>query len=190
MPSVKNMFDIDLTHQRVLIREDFNVPIQDGKVTNEERILRALPTLKTALETKACVIVLSHLGRPTEGTFDPLFSLAPVATILSKHLKQNVPLIKNWLEGITVAPGQLVLCENVRFNIGEEANDPVLAKRMAALCDVFVMDAFATAHRAQASTVGVAEYAPIACAGPLLQAELVALSRALDHPKHPVIAIV
>lgn len=186
----KKMSDMDLTHQRVLIREDFNVPIENGKITNDERILRALPTLHQALQQNAAVMILSHLGRPKEGEYDAQFSLEPVAESLSKHLKKSVPLIKNWLNGIDVKPGDIVLCENVRFNRGESENDSDLSQKMAKLCDVFVMDAFATAHRAQASTVGVAQYAPIACAGPLLVSEIEALTRATQHAKKPVIAVV
>lgn len=184
------MSDIDLMNQRVLIREDLNVPMEAGKITNDERIIRAFPTIEKALEAKARAIVLSHLGRPEEGKYDASFSLAPVAEALSKKLNHPVPLVKNWLDGIDVEPGAVVLCENVRFNRGENENDPGLATRMAKLCDVFVMDAFATAHRRQASTVGVAQYAPIACAGPLLVSEIKALSQALKNPKKPLVAIV
>lgn len=184
------MSTLDLTNQRVLIREDLNVPIKNGNITSEERIDRALPTIQRALQANARVMIMSHLGRPTEGKFDAEFSLAPVAAVLSKKLKQDVPLISNWLDGVEIKPGQAVLCENVRFNVGENDNDPALAKRMAALCDIFVMDAFATAHRAQASTVGVADYAPVACAGPLLVEEVDALTHALQNPKRPLIAIV
>ena len=184
------MGSIDLKDKRVLIREDLNVPIQDGKVVSDERIQRALPTLREALKANARVMILSHLGRPEEGEFDAAFSLEPVAKALSDALGQEVPLVKDYLKGADVAPGQAVLCENVRFNVGEKTNDTALSKRLAALCDVFVMDAFATAHRVQASTVGVAEYAPIACAGPLLLGELKALSDALKNPKRPLLAIV
>ncbi len=186
----KKMVDLELSGKRVFIREDLNVPMENGKIINDERILRALPTIELALKKNARVMVMSHLGRPEEGKFDPECSLAPVAQALSEKLNCAVPLIKDWLNGISVEPGKVVLCENVRFCMGENKNDPSLAKRMAALCDVFVMDAFATAHRAQASTVGVAEYAPIACAGPLLVSEVDALSRALHHPKKPVVAII
>jgi len=182
--------DIDLNNKRVLIREDLNVPIKDGKITSLERIQRALPTIKKALSANARVILLSHLGRPKEGEFNPEFSLAPVADALSEALNQTVTLVTDYLNGADVAPGEVVLCENVRFNAGEKNNDPALSKRLAALCDVFVMDAFATAHRAQASTAGVTEYAPIACSGPLLQQELNALSDAMDMPKQPLVAIV
>ena len=184
------MSDVDLIWQRVLIREDLNVPMEAGKITNDKRIILALPTIEKALEAKARVMVLSHLGRPEEGKYDVAFSLAPVAEALSKKLNRPVIRVKNWLDGINVEPGAVVLCENVRFNRGENENDSELAKRMAKLCDVFIMDAFATAHRGQASTVGVAKYAPIACAGPLLVSEVKALSRALKNPKKPLVAIV
>lgn len=184
------MSDLELADKRVLIREDLNVPLDKGVITHDERITRALPTLKAALAANARVIVLSHLGRPKAGNFDAKFSLEPVASALSEKLGQDVLLVKEWLDGIDVAPGQLVLCENVRFNAGEKENDIALSQRMAALCDIFVMDAFATAHRTQASTVGIATYAPIACAGPLLCSELDALSHALDNPKRPLTAIV
>jgi phosphoglycerate kinase len=174
----------------VLIREDLNVPVKGGVVTSAARLEAAVPTLRAALEKGARVLVMSHLGRPTEGQIDPRQSLAPVAAKLGELLGREVRLEKNWLNGVDVPPGELVLCENVRFEIGEEADDPQLARRMAALCDVFVMDAFGTAHRAQASTNGVARYAPIACAGPLLVAELEALTSALDNPKRPLLAIV
>jgi len=184
------MVDLELAGKRVLIREDLNVPIKDGRVTSDKRLEAALPTLRHALEQRARVIVLSHLGRPAEGAFDADTSLRPVAARLSEMLGREVPLLRDWLDGVDVAPGALVLCENVRFNRGESGNDTDLAKRMAALCDVFVMDAFGTAHRAQASTSGVAEYAPVACAGPLLMAELEALAAALDKPRRPLLAIV
>ena len=184
------MSDINLIYRRVLIREDLNVPMEAGKITNDKRIVLALPTIEKALEEKARVMVLSHLGRPEEGKYDAVFSLAPVADVLSKKLNRPVARVKNWLDGVNVEPGTVVLCENVRFNQGESKNDPGLAKRIAKLCDVFVMDAFATAHRRQASTVGVAQYAPIACAGPLLVSEIKVLSRALKNPKKPLIAIV
>ncbi len=184
------MVDVDLDGKRVLIREDLNVPVQDGRVTSEARIEAALPTLRTALSQGARVAVMSHLGRPQEGKRDRAFSLAPVAQSLSRLLNRKVPLVENWLGGIEVDPGEIVLCENVRFEIGEKADDPTLGRAMASLCDVFVMDAFGTAHRAQASTAGVARYAPTACAGPLLVAELEALGAALEHPRRPVMAIV
>lgn len=188
--AVKRMTDVDLRGKRVLIREDLNVPIKDGRVTSDTRIEAALPTLRAALDSGAAVIVMSHLGRPKEGAYDASQSLQPVADALSQALGRTVPLVKDWLGGVDVAAGDIVLCENVRFEKGEKADDPELAKRMAALCDVFVMDAFGTAHRAQASTSGVARFAPIACAGPLLVAELEALTAALDAPRRPVAAII
>lgn len=188
--SVINMVDVDLKGKRVLIREDLNVPVADGVVTSDARIRAALPTIKAALDAGAAVMLMSHLGRPTEGQPDEQFSLQPVANRLAELLRQDVPLIKDWIDGVDVAPGKLVLLENVRFLAGEKKSDEALARRMAALCDVFVMDAFGTAHRAQASTYGVAEYAPIACAGPLLAAELDALARAMDNPARPFVAIV
>lgn len=184
------MQDIDLTGKRVMIREDLNVPIAAGKVTSDARIQAALPTIRQALDAGAAVILLSHLGRPNEGVYEEKFSLKPVARYLSAMLGMDVPLIRYWLEGVVVAPGQVVLCENVRFNPGEKTNDEVLAKRMAALCDVFVMDAFGTAHRAQASTEGVIRQAQQACAGPLLLAEIKALKQALAQPKKPLLAII
>jgi len=188
--AVKRMTDLDLRGKRVLIREDLNVPVKDGKVTSTARIDAALPTLRAALDAGARVLVMSHLGRPKAGKPDPLSSLAPVAAKLSELLGRKVPLAKNWLDGVDVKPGELALCENVRFEKGEEEDDDALAKRMAKLCDVFVMDAFGTAHRAQASTNGVARFAPVACAGPLLVAELEALGAALDKPKRPLLAII
>jgi phosphoglycerate kinase len=187
---VKRMADQALRTKRVLIREDLNVPVKDGKVTSTARLDAALPTLQQALDAGARVMVMSHLGRPKEGKPDPAASLAPVAAKLGELLGRKVPLVANWLGGVEVAPGELVLCENVRFNVGEEADDDALSKRMAALCDVFVMDAFGTAHRAQASTNGVARHAPIACAGPLLVAELDALGKALESPQRPLMAII
>jgi phosphoglycerate kinase len=184
------MTDLDLAGKRVMIRFDFNVPLEDGKVTSDTRIQAALQTIRHALDAGAAVILLSHLGRPTEGEFEDQFSLAPVARHLSVLLGQEVRLAENWLGGIAVDPGQAVLCENVRFNKGEKANDEGLAQQMAALCDVFVMDAFGTAHRAQASTYGVAQFAPVACAGPLLVEELEALGKALENPARPMVAIV
>ena len=186
---IKQMTDLSLAGQRVLIREDLNVPVKNGRVTSAARIEAALPTLKFALERRARVLVMSHLGRPKEGVFDASQSLAPVAKELGRLLGREVPLKYPWLGGIEVAPGELVLCENVRFEVGEEADDPKLARKMAALCDVFVMDAFGTAHRAQASTHGVARFAPIACGGPLLVAELEALGQALEAPRRPLMAI-
>lgn len=188
--SVLRMTDIDLSGKRVLIRQDLNVPVRDGRVTSDKRIRASLPTIKHALDAGARVMVMSHLGRPTEGEYDPQFSLAPVAETISDLLGRKTVLVKDWLDGLEPADGEIVLCENVRFNKGEKKNDDTLSKKMAALCDIYVMDAFGTAHRAQASTHGVAKYAPVACAGPLLTAELDALGRALDNPAHPVIAIV
>jgi len=188
--TVMKMSELDLTNKRVLIREDLNVPIKDGKIASDARLQAALPSLRLALEAGARVMVMSHLGRPKEGGHEAEFSLAPIADYLSEALGQEVVLQKEWLEGVDVNPGQLVLMENVRFNPGEKANEDALAKKMAALCDIFVMDAFGTAHRAQASTHGVAKFAPIACAGPLLVGELEALSKALDNPAKPVVAIV
>lgn len=188
--TVIKMKEVDLAGKRVLIREDLNVPVKDGKVTSDARIRAALPTLKLALSAGAKVIVMSHLGRPTEGEYEEEYSLQPVAKHLSTLLGQDVPLVKDWLDGVDVEAGQIVLAENVRFNKGEKKDDEELAKKMAALCDVFVMDAFGTAHRAQASTHGVAKFAPIACAGPLLAAELDALEKALATPARPMAAIV
>ena len=184
------MSDLNLSGKRVMIREDLNVPVQNGRVTSDVRIRAALPTLRSAMQQGAHVIVLSHLGRPEEGKYDPALSLAPVAAKLSELLGVPVPLRKDWLGGVDCAAGSVVLCENVRFNKGEKKDDEALARQMAALCDVFVMDAFATAHRAEASTHGVAKFAPVACAGPLLVAELDALERALANPARPLVAIV
>jgi phosphoglycerate kinase len=188
--NVNRMTDMDLAGKRVMIRFDFNVPLEDGKVVSDIRVRSALPTIRQALDAGAAVILLSHLGRPTEGEPERQFSLAPVARHLSVLLDQGVRLAENWLDGVEVEPGQVVLCENVRFNVGEKNNDHGLAKQMAALCDVFVMDAFGTAHRAQASTYGVAQFAPVACAGPLLVEELDALGKALENPARPMVAIV
>ena len=190
MADIIRMADLDLSGKRVLIREDFNVPIQHAAVTSDQRIRAALPTLRAALRQGACVIVLSHLGRPKEGGFDPELSLSPVAARLGELLGMPVPLCKNWLDGVACAPGAAVLCENVRFSQGERENDEALSRKMAALCDVFVMDAFATAHRAEASTEGVAKFAPVACGGPLLLAELDALERIFRKPAHPLVGIV
>jgi len=187
---VIRMQDVALAGKRVLIREDLNVPISDGVVTSEARIRAALPTIRAALAAGAAVMVMSHLGRPTEGVPSDEFSLAPVAAKLSELLGQKVPLITQWLDGVTVNVGDVVLLENVRFNKGEKKDAEDLSRKMAALCDVFVMDAFGTAHRAEASTHGVAKFAAIACAGPLLVNELVALDQALDKPKRPLVAIV
>src|SRR5262245_39488273 len=184
------MSQLDLSGKRVLIREDLNVPVKDGVVTSDARIRAALPTIKLALSKGARVILLSHLGRPEEGNPDPELLLAPVAGHLSALLGQKVPLVKDYLDGVSVEPGQAVLCENVRFNKGEKKDKEDLARRYAALCDVFVMDAFGTAHRAEGSTHGVARFAPVACAGPLLEGELDALERALEKPARPLVAIV
>lgn len=188
--AILRMSDLDLSGQRVLIREDLNVPIADGKVTSEQRIVAALPTIRAALEQGAAVMVTSHLGRPTEGEFNPEYSLAPVAQCLAGLLGRPVPLQRDWVEGVQIAPGELVLLENCRMNVGEGTDDPALAKKYAALCDVFVMDAFGTAHRAQASTHGVIREARVACGGPLLMAELDALARALHAPARPLVALV
>jgi phosphoglycerate kinase len=188
--SVIKMTDLDLAGKRVLIREDLNVPIKDGKVTSDIRIRASLSTLEYALNAGARVMAMSHLGRPTEGEYEEQYSLAPVAAHLSTLLGREVRLAKDWLDGVDVGPGELVLCENVRFNKGEKKDNEELARKMAALCDVYVMDAFGTAHRAQASTHGVAKYAPVACAGTLLAAELDALGKALGNPARPMVAIV
>ncbi|HKF98742.1 MAG TPA: phosphoglycerate kinase [Steroidobacteraceae bacterium] len=184
------MTDTDLRNKRVLIREDLNVPVQDGEVTSDARIRASLATIRYALDQHARVFVMSHLGRPQEGGEDPALTLAPVAARLSELLGKPVPLRKNWIDGVDCAPGSAVLCENVRFLKGEKKDDEQLARRMAALCEVFVMDAFGTAHRAEASTHGVARFAPVACAGPLLMGELEALERALKQPARPLVAIV
>ena len=188
--AVKRMADLDLAGLRVLIREDLNAPIKDGRVVSDKRLRAALPTIERAAADGARVMVLSHLGRPKEGAFDAANSLAPIAAALTKLLGRPVPLVKDWLQASPPAPGEVVLFENVRFEVGEKANDEKLARRIAALCDVFVMDAFGTAHRAQASTYGVAQFAPVACAGPLLIGELEALDRALENPARPMVAIV
>ncbi|MAV08429.1 MAG: phosphoglycerate kinase [Gammaproteobacteria bacterium] len=188
--TIKLMTDLDLSQKRVLIREDLNVPVKNGVVTSDARINAALPSIKQALGQGAAVILMSHLGRPTEGQFEDQFSLQPVADDLSKKLGTQVALISDWSKGVDVAQGQLVLLENVRFNAGEKANDDALSKAYAGLCDIYVMDAFGTAHRAQASTHGVAKFAPIACAGPLLAKELDALEKAIATPTAPVGAIV
>jgi phosphoglycerate kinase len=188
---ITRMTDLDLHGKRVLIREDLNVPIKDGQVTSEQRILAALPTLARALDQGAAVMVMSHLGRPTEGHFTEADSLKPVAERLSHHLGREVRLVRDWLSAdFDVKPGEIVLLENCRMNMGEGKDSDELAKRYAALCDVFVMDAFGTAHRAQASTHGVIKFAKVAAGGPLLMAELDALARALDNPKRPLLAIV
>lgn len=187
----KKITDLDLSNKRVLIREDFNVPMdEEGNITSDARIRAALETLQWALKQKARVIVISHLGRPKEGVFDPKLSLLPVAKRLSTVLGVEVPLAKDWLDGINVAAGKIVLCENVRFNVGEMDNDEELSKKMAKLCDIYVNDAFATAHRKEASTYGVALAAPVACAGLLLSAELEALGKIMQKPRRPLAAIV
>ncbi|GAP65627.1 3-phosphoglycerate kinase [Mizugakiibacter sediminis] len=188
--AVLRMTDLDLHGKRVLIREDLNVPIKDGRITSTQRLDAALPTLRLAREAGARVMVMSHLGRPKEGVFEESESLAPVADWLSQALGCPVRLVRDYLGGVDVAPGEVVLLENCRMNVGEGKDDETLAKKYAALCDVFVMDAFGTAHRAQASTHGVAKFAPVACAGPLLGAELDALARALHAPARPLLAIV
>ncbi|HLR18063.1 MAG TPA: phosphoglycerate kinase [Alcanivoracaceae bacterium] len=188
--TILRMTDIDLQGKRVLIREDLNVPVKEGVVTSDARIRASIPTIEAALKAGARVMLMSHLGRPEEGVYDEAASLAPVAKRLSELLGREVPLVKDWLDGVDVAPGDVVLCENVRFNKGEKANCEELSQKMAALCDVYVMDAFGTAHRAQASTHGVGRFAPVACAGPLLAAELDALGKALHEPAKPLVAIV
>ena len=188
--TIIKMTDLDLRGLRVLIREDLNVPIKDGVVSSDARLRAALPTIKMALQLGAKVMVTSHLGRPKEGVYEEQFSLAPVADYLGEQLQCHVRLQKDWLNGVDIADGELVLLENCRFNVGEKANDDTLAKKMAALCDVYVNDAFGTAHRAQASTHGIAKFVKTACAGPLLLAELDALAKALDNPKRPLVAIV
>ncbi len=188
--NVLRMTDLDLAGKRVLIREDLNVPIEGGSITSDARIRASLPTIRQAIEKRARVILLSHLGRPKEGEFSSENSLAPVAKRLGELLNQPVRLVPEWLDGVACEPGEVVLCENVRFNKGEKKDDETLSRRMAALCDVYVMDAFGTAHRAEASTHGVARFAPIACAGPLLVGELEALERALAKPARPLVAIV
>lgn len=189
MPIIR-MVDLDLAGKRVLIRQDLNVPVKDGKVTSDLRIKASVPTIQIALEKGAAVMVMSHLGRPEEGVYDEESSMKPVAARLQELLGKPVRLEKDWIDGIEVAAGEVVLCENVRFNAGEGKNNADLGKKMAALCDVFVMDAFGTAHRAQASTHAVAEFAKVACAGPLLSDELDALGKALEHPEKPLVAIV
>ena len=185
------MSELDLHGQRVLIREDLNVPIDDrGRITSTQRLDAALPTIKAARDAGAKVMVLSHLGRPKEGQFDEASSLAPVAAWLGDQLGKPVRLLRDYLDGVDVAPGEVVVLENCRMNAGEGKDDEALSKKYAALCDIFVMDAFGTAHRAQASTHGVIRFAPIAAAGPLLCAELDALGKALEHPAHPLLAIV
>lgn len=188
--NLTKMTDLDLRGKRVLIREDLNVPIKDGIITSDQRLQAALPTLSAALAAGAAVIVISHLGRPTEGEMDSRFSLEPVAEYLAARLKYPVHFVSQYLDGIAAKPGELVVCENIRFNVGEKSNNDELAKKLAKLCDVFVMDAFGTAHRAHASTYGVAKYAPIVAAGPLLLRELEALQHVLKHPEKPIVAVV
>ena len=188
--SIVRMTDLDLSGKRVLIRQDLNVPIEDGRITSEQRITASLPTLKHALEQGAAVMVTSHLGRPTEGQWSQENSLQPVADRLAALLGRDVPLVRDWVDGVALQPGQIVLLENCRMNVGEGKDDEALAKKYAALCDVFVMDAFGTAHRAQASTHGVIRFAPVAAGGPLLMAELDALAKALKAPATPLLAIV
>jgi len=189
--SIVRMTDLDLAGKRVLIRQDLNVPINEaGQITSEQRISASLPTIRLALDKGAAVMVTSHLGRPKEGQWSAADSLAPVAARLSELLGVEVPLVKDWVDGVQVAPGQVVLLENCRMNVGEKADDEALSKKYAALCDVFVMDAFGTAHRAQASTHGVIRFAPVAAGGPLLMAELDALDKALADPARPLLAIV
>ncbi|WAT01133.1 phosphoglycerate kinase [Rouxiella chamberiensis] len=188
--SVIKMSDLDLAGKRVLIRADLNVPVKDGKVTSDARIRASLPTIETALKQGARVMVTSHLGRPTEGEYNEEFSLLPVVNYLKDKLGSKVRLAKDYLDGVDIAEGELVVLENVRFNKGEKKDDETLSKKYAALCDVYVMDAFGTAHRAQASTHGVGKFAPVACAGPLLSAELEALGKALGNPARPMVAIV
>ena len=188
--AITRMTDLDLAGKRVLIRQDLNVPVDAGRVTSDQRILASLPTLETALKAGAAVMVMSHLGRPKEGTWSEADSLAPVAARLAELLGRDVPLVKDYLDRVDVAPGQIVLLENCRMNVGEGKDDEALSKQYAALCDVFVMDAFGTAHRAQASTHGVIRFAAQAAGGPLLMAELDALAKALEHPARPLLAIV
>lgn len=188
--TVLRMTDLDLAGKRLLIRQDLNVPIANGKISSDARLRASLPTLKLALERGASVIVVSHLGRPKAGKFDPDSSLTPVAGWLSEHLGRSVPIVTNWIDGIVLEPGQIVLGENTRFLKGEKEDDEALSKKMAALCDIYVMDAFGTAHRAECSTHGVGKFAPVACAGPLLAAELDALGKALATPKRPLAVIV
>ena len=184
------MSDVDLHGKRVLLRVDFNVPMQDGRITDDTRIRAAIPGIREALSQRARLMLVSHLGRPAEGEFNEKESLAPVARHLSALLGEDVQLRRGWLEGVSVEPGRAIMLENCRFNKGEKKNDDALAKKMAALCDVYVNDAFGTAHRAEATTHGIAKYAPVACAGPLMVAEIEALSKAIERPARPLVAIV
>src|SRR5512138_1044796 len=186
----KRMSKVDLRGKRVFIRADLNVPIEDGRITDDTRIRASVPGIKAALDKGAAVMVTSHLGRPTEGELKPEDSLAPVAEHLGKLLGREVPLLRNWVDGVEVRPGQVVLLENCRVNKGERKDDPALAKKIAALFDVYVNDAFGTAHRAEATTHGVARFAKVACAGPLMAAELDALTQSLSNPKRPLVAVV
>ncbi|MBL0027833.1 MAG: phosphoglycerate kinase [Rhodanobacteraceae bacterium] len=188
--SVLRLADLDVAGQRVLIRQDLNVPVENGCVTSDQRIVASIPTLKLALKKGAAVMVTSHLGRPKEGQWSEADSLAPVAKRLSELMGMDVPLLRDWVDGVAVQPGEIVLLENCRMNVGEGKDDETLSRKYAALCDVYVMDAFGTAHRAQASTHGAIRYAKTACAGPLLTAELDALAKALEHPARPLLAIV
>ena len=188
--NILRMTDLDLSSKRVLIRQDLNVPIKDGEVTSDKRIQASLPTIVYAINAGAKVIITSHLGRPTAGEYEEKFSLEPVANYLTNLLGKEVKLVTDWLSGVDLEDGEVVLCENVRFNEGEKENDDELSKKIAALCDICVQDAFGTAHRAHASTHGVAKYAPTACAGPLLVGELEALGKALDSPARPMVAVV
>ncbi len=189
MPILK-MSDLSLAGKRVLVREDFNVPLQDGRIIDDTRIRASLPGIRAALDQGARLMLVSHLGRPTEGQFDQAESLAPVARRLSELIGREVPLLRDWLDGVSIEPGAVVLLENCRFNKGEKKNDEALSRKIASLCDVYVNDAFATAHRAEATTHGVARFAPVACAGPLLARELEALTKALEKPARPLVAIV
>src|ERR671929_1220523 len=186
----KRMSDVDLRGKRVFIRADLNVPVEDGRITDDTRIRASVPAIRQALDAGAAVMVTSHLGRPKEGELKPEDSLALVAKRVGELLGREVPLRQNWVDGVDVRPGQVVLLENCRVNKGEKKDDPALAKKIAALCDVYVNDAFGTAHRAEATTHGVARYAKVACAGPLMAAELEALGKALGNPARPLIAIV
>ena len=188
--SILKMTELDLVGKRVLIRQDLNVPVKDGKITSDARIRASLPTIKAAVEAGAKVMVMSHLGRPTEGQYSEEFSLQPVVNYLQENTKLNVRLVKDYITGIEANVGEVLILENVRFNVGEKEDNETLAKQYAALCDIYVMDAFGTAHRAQASTHGVGIFAPVACAGPLLSGELDALGKALHNPKRPLVAIV